>query len=1726
MTTTTTVKEQWEALIVESRFWRRPRETKLTKFTVFDSTDQETILETHISDFRDKGGFRTPLDNLRSLDHPLSRFYRLFYTDEFSDFRSRTFSEVGGAASLSRGVAELLIDQTFRYFLFVDADERNARWFGQLVVGISVFRNTFDETSMEFLKSSLRQTNRRIFNTALVPGTVRKIEEGGDEGEDVEEDEEDEAATDVFQEEGLMLEYPRIIAQMLRGNRMEQDFVDDMLNLSVFGRIPTKNVSFNFPLSTNISLFNPHRRILLHVLHLLSLHASPEEEIEVIYVGDLEDYAKISIKELIPRNVGFVPLPSRASKMEIVSARTSGKSFILVLDQGGDDDSTLFQQIGLLRTLPKDRVRAVSLTLRIPSSRSVENGGFKFCRGAVLQTPWKNPKDPNMRLVWEPSDELDVVYGVNRLYNARCFQDYVVRPLYRFSPTVLTSTDEPFGLIAGDFDSELEKYILQEYYNKFPAGLKTWVEVVDSEEGMDVFTILSSIRFLAYEKKLTLEKMIRFEKEILNHHLSDPSNPLFSDAVKIRRGGLFPTLYQPASPLVEAIDRVFGGKDDEKTLSIYDNYQRLLQSRADHIRQMELKNIFPREPSKDNFLPLLRDLAPRSFGDLISREPAFENVLYAFSPRQFVRPEDKGRDYVLVQLGDTLGNVAEAILGTFTSGYESERLSSLYAFGSFDPGRIWKVVSGRKLEIFFFPESQIQTLRSKLPPNSPFILIEGYIPDSTPQLRETVRVAGRELANLSGYRGTIRQGVEGVSYEPYQGSGEIAKIARGMRRDTLAENCLVIGGEYEDVALNLVANRALHRVHILVETDAGARICESRLEAVRFPRRVTQRIFVQEDLTRSLVPPIKGQRYDFVLCSPIVFSRFFETRETSRDFLTCLQEDLLKEGGRLHTLVIPKREVVESLSRAELTENRMFSRYGDFSFPVGKSAMDIQTYRYKSRQFFASDFDVESLNSGLSSQRGEYNPDLHPFEFFTINQISVRELGGVEAFRAYQGMAVDSGKKVRETNNYVKRLLIGGVSDKTEVLDLACGHGQDLAKWFTAENNVRTYVGLDGSEKAIREGRKRFRSYDVKPSFFKMDAQNIFGNSSWTIETSDYVRGRGYSTVSCQLSIHYGFSSEETIRTFMMDVAQLLRMNGEFIVSTLDYEQIAQRTKRALSSQVDASEVVISGEHYRIRMEPEVARKMGVGDVVGAGMAYSFHQFPKDEMSRETVEYIVDGRFFERVAKDVGLQLMVSENFLEFSPGDGGLGRLVGDLEESERDVVGLYRVFKFKKVSNLRDVPVERKVPVKDLRMDTWRMLAKEVAREIPIFSRGLLYRPEDMNPAPHYSSHSYEILHMVAETVFGIPPIFQSLRDVNVLDDRQRVFVQTNALAFQPPNKSYDHVFLGPGSCSGLGEEGLRRISGFLSEGGTIQGCYVDRESVSKLFTNPLDDSFANSLFSIRLEGENRYLLNENDPELSQGFLDMNSLRTICSRIGLGVSSDISVYIPDGLRDHQKKFFGIFKQFSIRREDVVATQVTKPKAVERVVPEPAEEGEIILSTVDRFVLVPRMLKKAPGMASGESLRAESNRRYSSLSMDLHWRAKLSDSFEGGSPVRMETGELFKSVSMGLVYYRAQFAGYEGYEALNLNSGLPYPENLKPLTKAPVGRRGKEWKEQEPRVMEKIYIAKFTNVGGQDGDPANLTPLRALLLTGEAQLFSDAKTRNELLEQIRARVRVIYGNL
>jgi len=167
----------------------------------------------------------------------------------------------------------------------------------------------------------------------------------------------------------------------------------------------------------------------------------------------------------------------------------------------------------------------------------------------------------------------------------------------------------------------------------------------------------------------------------------------------------------------------------------------------------------------------------------------------------------------------------------------------------------------------------------------------------------------------------------------------------------------------------------------------------------------------------------------------------------------------------------------------------------------------------------------------------------------------------------------------------IKRSLLGG---RSKLLDLACGKGGDLFKWFYG--GAKFVLGVDyAGENITNPGDGAYRRYvDLIQDFKKKTIPNIafaIGNSSKNIvngeaganpQESDILRsifGRvdpegsvpkyienvmarqfqdGADVAACMFALHYFFETKETLDGFLTNLSETVRIGGLFVGCCFD----------------------------------------------------------------------------------------------------------------------------------------------------------------------------------------------------------------------------------------------------------------------------------------------------------------------------------------------------------------------------------------------------------------------------------------------------------------------------------------------------------------------------------------------------------------------------------------------
>ena len=285
---------------------------------------------------------------------------------------------------------------------------------------------------------------------------------------------------------------------------------------------------------------------------------------------------------------------------------------------------------------------------------------------------------------------------------------------------------------------------------------------------------------------------------------------------------------------------------------------------------------------------------------------------------------------------------------------------------------------------------------------------------------------------------------------------------------------------------------------------------------------------------------------------------------------------------------------------------------------------------------------------------------------------------------------------LRSFNNWAKSTLIRQYCRKeASVLDLCCGKGGDIHKWKLS--GCGHYVGMDISEHAINHAVERFKKYDKRdifPAIFVKKADVSDSSLDINYIIPHYVQ---FDIVSCQMSMHYVFNSEQSVRTLLNIVTSRLVPGGHFI-GTIPDSNVLVKKLRASKEATDESgktRVFTFGNSFYSAVVPQ----KHFPKEKPFGIQYYFYL--EDSVGRKeedkivyVPEYLVVFDKFKDIAAEYGLEPVERKNFHEFysdyikQPGNRkAFFKMVHTKEtDTERelkeqwDAIYLYMAFAFKK--------------------------------------------------------------------------------------------------------------------------------------------------------------------------------------------------------------------------------------------------------------------------------------------------------------------------------------------------------------------------------------------------------------------------------------------------------------
>uniref|UniRef100_A0A6C0M3D0 mRNA cap 0 methyltransferase domain-containing protein n=1 Tax=viral metagenome TaxID=1070528 RepID=A0A6C0M3D0_9ZZZZ len=301
----------------------------------------------------------------------------------------------------------------------------------------------------------------------------------------------------------------------------------------------------------------------------------------------------------------------------------------------------------------------------------------------------------------------------------------------------------------------------------------------------------------------------------------------------------------------------------------------------------------------------------------------------------------------------------------------------------------------------------------------------------------------------------------------------------------------------------------------------------------------------------------------------------------------------------------------------------------------------------------------------------------------------------------YQEVSKEISKTYRRFHNFIKTSMIntyckGKFGHKFSILDIACGKGGDIDKFYHAR--VGYYVGIDEDEHGIYsvldgakkryENLKRTKPDAPRMQFFVADATlplsfddqytkygkvieqdkramiDFFGK-----DTSSEVKQ--FDIINCQFAIHYFLKDNQTWSNFTNNIKRYLRKGGYLMFTTLDANLVNnQLAKTGKMTEYYTTEEGKQKMLYElVRMYPETTKNLKTN-----GLAIDVHM---SWISNENIyikEYLVEPSYIiSELSSKCNMRLIETESFGGFIETNRYLFEDVIQFESNERTKKSLY---------------------------------------------------------------------------------------------------------------------------------------------------------------------------------------------------------------------------------------------------------------------------------------------------------------------------------------------------------------------------------------------------------------------------------------------------------------------
>lgn len=313
------------------------------------------------------------------------------------------------------------------------------------------------------------------------------------------------------------------------------------------------------------------------------------------------------------------------------------------------------------------------------------------------------------------------------------------------------------------------------------------------------------------------------------------------------------------------------------------------------------------------------------------------------------------------------------------------------------------------------------------------------------------------------------------------------------------------------------------------------------------------------------------------------------------------------------------------------------------------------------------------------------------FIHFPVTEAMIRTKISTDKYPAadlyYNRGNITDGKLKQNTrslcdfHNIVKRELLGGVIKKAggTLFDFGCGKGGDLHKWIY--HKVKIVFGIDSCEDNIvntKDGcyaRYLPQREKLLARFVHGDATKDLLKGEATVSKSEFeiwstFKVHEFDVASCQFAMHYFFKSNVTLKGFLINLYNVVKVGGFFVGCCFDGSQIFEKLK--------TQEIINCNDAKGGRiwmLQKKYKHDTFVDDVTSLGYKITVYQ---ESINSFQDEYLVNFDFFTALMEQIGFFPVKDDGFEAY------YDATTIELTETEKEISFLNRAFVFQKKTKI----------------------------------------------------------------------------------------------------------------------------------------------------------------------------------------------------------------------------------------------------------------------------------------------------------------------------------------------------------------------------------------------------------------------------------------------------------